>query len=135
MDNAAPANPASGSDIVIAHDDYIEIIWDGPQNADTVRRSNVDTQTAAQVFQKDGKSILAMLHIQHQPQMPDIGAFEEVLKIFQAVEFNRLAIAGTIPPSLMALVTTIIGSFEREFDIKYFMQPQEALVWLRDSGE
>jgi len=123
-----PSSPSENT--VIPHDDYIEIIWDGAQNADKVRRSNAQILAAAETLQANQKPLLLSLFIQNHPLAPNMAAFNEALKMFRAVSFERLAISGTLPPTIMTLVTTVIASFDKELEIAYFNTKPEALSWL-----
>jgi hypothetical protein len=104
-------------DSVVIHEDYIEVIWIGPQDRDKVRQTNIDALKGANELTSRNKPILLLIEVRNHPLKPNIGAFKEVLKIFQAVNFDRMAICGTVPASLGTLISTIISSFNKEFEI------------------
>jgi hypothetical protein len=130
------AEPSVGRNVVVAHDNYIEVIWDGAQSADMVRRSNVEIVKAAKVLQSAGKPMLVLLSIRNLPLKPDMGAFEEVVNIFRAVTFDRIAVVGTLPPLVRLLASTVESSLGGgEFEISYFADPGQALSWLTRGGK
>lgn len=126
-----PLASVPNQNTVTLRDDYIEVVWDGPQEAEKVRGSNADTQAAAAQLQAEHKPVRLLLYIQHHPLMANIGGFMEVLKVFRMVPFDRVVICGTLPGPVMQLTTVIISSFHAEFDIKYIADQEAALVWLR----
>jgi hypothetical protein len=126
-----PPQPQPNQNSAAAHEDYIEVVWDGAQNAEKVRQTNIDTLALAEQFRANNKPVRVSIHIQNHPLMPNMGAFREVLNIFRAVSIDRLAISGTVSPGIMTLISTVISSFDKSLDIKYFSDPQEGLVWLR----
>jgi hypothetical protein len=121
------------SNSVTYRPDYIEVIWRGAQNAEKVRVTNIEFLTAAKRFQAEHKPVLAFLKILNHPAMPNMAAFAEVITIFQAVPFDRLAVSGDLPATVMPLITTVIETFNRQLEIKYLKNPDEALVWLRSN--
>ena len=118
---------------VTYHPDYIEVVWRGAQNADKVRATNIEVLAAAKRLQAEHKPFLASLDIVNHPEMPNMSAFAEVLTIFRAIPFDRLAVSGDLPAAVMPLITTVIGAFNRQMEIKYLKKPDEALVWLMSS--
>ena len=121
-----------GSNTVIAHDDYIQVVWDGPQNADKVRQSNVDTLAAVSQLKSKNRPILISFRIQNHPPNSDLGAFKEVLKIFDAADnIDRIAISGKLPHMIMSLVSTVTNSFNKSLEIKYFDDQVQAMAWLK----
>ena len=124
-----------GVNSVVAHDDYIEVIWDGAQDATKVRQTNLESLKAAEFLKSKNKPILLSLSIRNHPTMPDVGAFHEILKVFRAITFDRVAISGSISPRIMTLVSTITGSFNKEMEISYFTDPNEALSWLKSHSK
>ena len=115
---------------VIAHDNYIEVVWDGPQDVNTVSKTNAEAVKAAELLKSKGKPILLSLDVQNHPLTPNMGAFKEVIKIFRVVSFDRIAVSGSIAPTIMTLVSTVTSSFNREFEISYFVNQKEAVSWL-----
>src|SRR5665213_189560 len=81
---------------VIAHDNYIEVVWDGPQDVNTVSKTNAEAVKAAELLKSKGKPILLSLDVQNHPLTPNMGAFKEVIKIFRAVSFDRIAVSGCL---------------------------------------
>jgi len=122
---------APGVNSVVIHDDYIEIIWDGAQNVDKVRQTNLEAAKGAEILKSKGKPVLGSLLIRNHPLTPNIAAFQEVLKMFRATSPNRVVICGTVSPMIMTLVATVTSSFNREIEIAYIADPDAALSWLR----
>lgn len=120
---------------VILHSNYVEMIWDGAQNAEKVRKSNLEVIAAAEKIQATGMPILISVSIQNHPKLPDMGAFKEVLKLFDAIEASRLSISGAVPPMVLSLITTVIASFNKQLEIKYFRDQNAALDWLLQSNQ
>jgi len=119
-----------GKDIITLREDFIDVVWDGAQNADKVRQSNVEALGAVEKLQGSGKPVLLSLHFQHHPAMPNLGAFREVLKMFRAANFKRVVISGDVSSRMMSLVSTIVSSFDKEVEITYIKDRSEALKWL-----
>jgi len=132
MDTTDTSPPDINS--VTYHPDYIEVVWRGPQNAEKVRATNVEFLTAAKRLQADHKPVLAFLNIVNHPAMPNMSAFAEVITIFQAVPFDRLAVSGELSSVVAPLMMTVIDTFNREMEIKYLKNPDEALAWLLSSA-
>lgn len=126
------SNPTDTNSVTY-HPDYIEVVWHGAQNAEKVRATNNEVLVAAKKLQAEGKPFLASLTILNHPAMPNMSAFSEVLKIFQAIPFDRLAICGDLPSTMMPLITTVIGTFNRQMEIKYLKTPEEGLAWLKSN--
>jgi hypothetical protein len=129
----ASYTPPSGlnADTIICRDDYIEVTWDGAQNREKVRQSNLDTLAAAEILKAKGLSIRLFFCIRRHPLVANPAAFDEVLKIFRAVSFERLVLCGDPPPMVMSLATSVISSFNKELDITFIKDPARALAWLR----
>src|SRR5262252_7131212 len=88
---------------VTCHEDYIEVVWFGEQTADTVSQSVAQTVEASEKLKAQNKPILLLLRILEHPLTPNMPAFKEVLNVFRRVSFNRLAVSGNLPPSIMYL--------------------------------
>jgi hypothetical protein len=116
---------------VVTYDDYIDVTWDGSQDVDKIRQSNLEIFKAAGILKSQNKPILLLLYIQNHPLKTDPNAFDEALKIFRIVTFDRMAIGGTVPPSVGMLISDSISSFNKELEMEYFGDRQEALTWLR----
>jgi hypothetical protein len=124
-------NTSDSTNTVILRDNFIDVIWDGPQDKAKVEKSNADTIAAAKKLQDQHKPLLLSIHIQNHPLRPDLGAYTEVLKIFRSgVTFERLVISGDLPKTIGTLVTTVIESFDGELEICFIPDTKEALAWL-----
>lgn len=121
----------STTNSVTRHDDYIEVIWHGAQSSEKVSQSNAKAIEAAKELEAKNRPILLSLCILDHPLKPNMGAFKESLEILHQVSFSRVVICGNLPLPLLELVSTVISSFNRELEIAYFVDPKEALVWLR----
>lgn len=120
---------------VIPYSDYIEMIWDGAQNAEKVQKSNLEVLAAAEKIRATGKPVLISVFIQNHPNSANLGAFKEVLKLFNAVEANRVSISGAVPPMILSLITTVVASFNKQVEIKYFRDQNVALHWLLPNNQ
>lgn len=119
-----------GQNTVIAHSDYVEVVWDGPQGVEKVQKTNAEALAAAEQLKAAGKTVRISLDIQNHPLAPNMGAFREVLKMFGAVEISRLSISGNVPSTILSLITTVIASFSKQLEVKYFPTQPEAVTWL-----
>jgi hypothetical protein len=124
--------PNRDTDKVTVHEDYIEVVWNGPQTAEKVQRTNLDTLAAANSFIGRGQPVLILFSVHNHPAKPDMGAFKEVLKIFDTTQINRIATTGEIPQMIMSLVSTVSNTFTKSFEMKNFKDEDEALAWLRE---
>jgi len=126
-----PTEEAPAKNIVTLQDDYINVVWDGGQNADKVHTTRLEVAEAAQQLSALHKPVLLRLVIEHHPLMPNMGVLQEVLKIFRTVDFDRMVVCGNLPKPMMTLVSSIIASFHIEFEIEFMADPDEALTWLK----
>jgi len=129
MPNTSQA-PNSDSNKVITHDNYVEVIWIGPQDSSSVSLSSQEALKAIEALKAAGKPVLLSLSLLDLPLRPDMGAFREVIKIFRSTTFDKIAISGTVSPMVMTLIATVTSSFNKELDIAYFVNKDEALAWL-----
>jgi|GEM_PF-2717460 hypothetical protein len=128
-----PVQSVNNTNTVITHNDYIEVIWEGPQNSEKVHQSNVETLKAVEIIQSKHKPLLLLLRIYNHPLAPNMEAFQEVLKIFQAITFNKVAISGTVSPQMETLIASVVSSINEEVELAYIAEPEEALAWLRSN--
>jgi hypothetical protein len=125
---------AADTNSVTLQPDYIEVVWRGAQTADKVRVSNNQVLAAAQQFQTQHKPLVLYLQILNHPEMPNMEAFYEVLKVFQAVTFDRLAVCGKLPATMMPLIKTVIKSYNRQMELELFEESDKALAWLKSDA-
>ncbi len=118
---------------IILQDDYIDVTWNGRQTKETVLQSNLEVEVAAEKLVSQGKPVLVSFCIKNHPVNPDIGAFKELLKEFDAVKFDRIALFGDFPGMLMSLITSITDSFQKSMEIKHFADKDSAIAWLKSN--
>jgi len=115
---------------IILNDDYIEARWNGPQNAAIVHQSNLEAIHAAEVLRSKNKPILVYLYISNMQSIPDMGAYNEAINIFNAIKIDRIAITGNISSIAKTLIESSVSSLEHEYEISYIEDPKVALEWL-----
>lgn len=120
---------------VILHTDYIEIIWRGEQSVDKMRTTNLEALAAAEKLRAYHKPILASLIIVNHPDMPNMTALAELLIVFQTMPFDRLAVSGDIPKTMMPLIKTVISTYNRQMEINYKEETADAVTWLKGNDK
>ena len=133
-DMTGSGSTSADNNTVTLQPDYIEVIWRGAQTADKVRLSNNQVLAAAEQLQTQHKPLAIYLQILNHPEMPNMEAFYEVLKVFQAVSFDRLAVSGKLPATMMPLIKTVIKSYNRQMELEFFDEPDKALAWLKSDA-
>jgi SpoIIAA-like len=129
MESKDPPKP-SGYIKLVPHDAYMEVVISGSQTRETMHNATIETELAAREFTANNKPVHVLVQLDDIDYKPNLGAFQEAIKSFHKISFNRLAIYGELSKMVMTLVDTAISSFSSEFEMKYFSTREEAIVWL-----
>ena len=111
---------------------YIELLISGPQTAETIHSANLRLEAMAADFTAKNKPLLVLAAMENISSGFNLGAFKESLKPADTIKFNRFAITGELPRTMMSIITNVVNSFEHSFDVKYFSDKDQAIAWLKD---
>lgn len=127
----------SGTNTVTLHSDYIEAVWYGRQTPESIRGANEKILAASEQLVARHQPVLLSVDIRigEYHSLPHMAAYDEVVKLFRAVTFDRVVVSGKLPAVLRPLLMSIIGGFNRQMAIKYVVDPDEAKAWLKSTAQ